>query len=57
MGEHGDNDFMVCGGVLVEQGQATSVGLDELLRGIVEGAVWMLVDERRLSYTKFLFDI
>jgi len=48
---------MVRGGVPVEQGQAASMGLDELLCGIIEGAVWMFVDERRLSYTKFLFDV
>ena len=57
MSEHGNDHFVVRSGVPIEQGQATSMGLDELLCGIIESAVWMFVNERRLSYTKFLFDI
>lgn len=48
---------MVRGSVFIEKRQATSMGLDKFLCGIIESAVWMFVNERRLSYAKFLFNI
>ena len=52
------HDNLVSGfGVVIEQREAASVGLNEYFGGIVESAAGMIPEHRRSGHAKALFDI
>lgn len=57
LGQHADDDLAIRLRILVDQRQATRMGLNEALAGVEEGAQGVNREERRRGYMEFALNV